>query len=421
MFFVKFREREWHLVALAAVLLVGVFLRLPDAWFSASGAPLQVARALHPSPGFQGVGFDESLYRGYVDDLIRYGVTAYPDFAERYIEVQTRLPSAILPPTRFLYVFAAYVWHLATGADALTSLHNVSSFFSMLLLVLASVFAWRMGGPRMGMLVGALMACAPTQIHMSQHALIDGFFAFWATLCLWLLWENLRQPNDWRWLSALGGALALLVLAKENAMFAYIGLVGLLGANYWLRFGQTTRLLLATMFVGPLLGVALLVNLCGSPITAFKIYLLLVSKASVLPYAIATGDGPWYRYLVDLMIMSPIVLVLAIGGIFTLKRTETAALYLLAFVVASYLLMSNVRYGMNLRYANIWDLPQRYLAVLCLTHVSGLFGRRATLSLYLLTAFVCVNELRQYIVFFVEHPLYELVTSGLLQAVKILK
>jgi hypothetical protein len=420
-FLASLRERDRYLIALVAVLAVGIFLRLPSPLFAENDGALRFARALHPAPGFQGVGFDENLYRGYVDDLIRYGVTAYPDFAERYIEVQTRLPSAILPPTRFLYVFSAYLWHLASGADALTSLHNVSSLFSMLLLVLASVFAWRMGGPRMAILVGALMAFAPTQIHMSQHALIDGFFAFWATLCLWLLWENLRQPNDWRWLIALGGALALLVLAKENAMFAYIGLCGLLLANIWLRFGQTTRLLLATMFVGPLLGVAILVNLCGSPITAFKIYLLLVSKASVLPYAIATGDGPWYRYLVDLMIMSPIILVLAIGGIFTLQRTEKAAMYLLAFVVASYLLMSNVRYGMNLRYANIWDLPLRYLAVLCLTHVSGLFGRRANLALYLLTAFVCVNELRQYLVFFVEHDLYELVTSGLLQAVKILK
>ena len=421
MSFGNIREREWHLVALVAVLFVGVFLRLPDALFTGNDAPLRFAAGVHPMPGFQGVGFDESLYRGYVDDLIRHGVTAYPDFAERYIEIQTRLPSAILPPTRFLYVFAAYVWHVATGADALTSLHNVSSVFSMLLLLLATVFAWRMGGLQMALLVGALMTFAPTQIHMSQHALIDGFFAFWATLCLWLVWENLRQPNDWRWLTGLGGALAMLVIAKENAMFAYIGLCGLLLGNLWFRFGQITRLLLVTMFVGPLLGVAILVNLCGSPITAFKIYLLLVSKASVLPYAIATGDGPWYRYLVDLMIMSPIILVLAIGGIFTLKRTEKAAIYLLSFSVASYLLMCNVRYGMNLRYANIWDLPLRYLAVLSLTSVSQLFGRRATVALYAMTAIVCANELRQYLIFFVEHPLYELVTSGLLQAIKILK
>ena len=417
----QFRDSRLQIAALAITLAIGLFLRLPSHLFSSADGSLNFAAPLHPAPGFQGVGFDENLYRGYVDDLIRYGVTAYPDFAERYIEVQTRLPSAILPPTRFLYVFAAYVWHGITGADALTSLHNVSSLFSMLLLVLATVFAWRMGGLQMATLVGALMAFAPTQIHMSQHALIDGFFAFWATLCLWLVWENLRQPNDWRWLTALGGALALLVLAKENAMFAYIGLCGLLAANCWLRFGQTTRLLLVTMFVGPLVGVALLVNLCGSPITAFKIYLLLVSKASVLPYAIATGDGPWYRYLVDLMIMSPVILVLAIGGIFRLKRSDKAAAYLLSFVVASYLLMCNVRYGMNLRYANIWDLPLRYLAVLGLTTLTQLFGRRANLALYALTAFVCVIELRQYIVFFVEHPLYELVTSGLLQAIKILK
>ena len=414
-------NRTRWLVALGLILFVGVFLRLPAPLFSGDGAPLRFAAGLHPTPGFQGVGFDESLYRGYVNDLIRYGVTAYPDFAERYVEVQTSLPSAILPPTRFLYVFSAYLWHLAFGSEALDALHNVSSLFSILLLVLATFFAWRMGGPETATLVGSLMACAPTQIHMSQHALIDGFFAFWATLCLWLLWENLRRPNSWGWLTGFGFALALLVLAKENAMFGYIGLVGLVALNHWARFGDATKMLLATMFVGPLLGVAILVNLCGSVATTFQIYLLLVSKASVLPYAIATGDGPWYRYLVDLMVMSPIVLILAIGGIFTLKFNDKAAVYLLGFTTASYLLMANVRYGMNLRYASIWDLPLRYLTVLCLTNVSRLFGRRAKLALWLLTAFVCVTELRQYLVFFVEHDLYELVTVGLLRAIQILK
>ena len=52
----------------------------------------------------------------------------------------------------------------------------------------------RMAGRGTALAVLALMACAPTQIHMSQHALVDGFFTFWATLTLWMLWENLRQP-----------------------------------------------------------------------------------------------------------------------------------------------------------------------------------------------------------------------------------
>jgi hypothetical protein len=107
--------------------------------------------------------------------------------------------------------------------------------------------------------------------------------------------------------------------------------------------------------------VALLVNLCGSLSTTINVYLLLVSKASVLPYAIATGDGPWYRYLVDLMIMSQWCWCSRSPEFFSLKLTEKPALYLLTFVCASYLLMCNVRYGMNLRYASIWDLPLRYL------------------------------------------------------------
>jgi 4-amino-4-deoxy-L-arabinose transferase-like glycosyltransferase len=391
------------LIGLVIVALVGVALRV------------------YPSSSFQKIGYDEALYRQYVSELTRTGISAYPAFAEHYVELQKSLPAAVLPPTRFLYIFTAYLWHQVTGATALVSLHNVSCAFSILLLLLATGFAWRLGGLRIALCVTALMSCAPTQIHMAQHALIDGFFAFWATLSLWFVWENLRRPNNWLWLTCYTFSLVLLVLTKENAMFVYVALVALLAANRWLKFGQITRALVLLTFVGPLIGVAVLVNLCGSLETIFQVYLLLVSKASVLPYAIATGDGPWYRYLVDLMLMSPVVLVLAIGGAFVLKSIDKAALFLFIFVVASYLLMANVRYGMNLRYATIWDLPFRYLAVLCLTNVGGSFGKRASWWLALSITAVSAIELRQYVIFFVDHDLYELVTGGLLRAVNILK
>jgi 4-amino-4-deoxy-L-arabinose transferase-like glycosyltransferase len=256
---------------------------------------------------------------------------------------------------------------------------------------------------------------------MSQHALIDGFFAFWALLCLWLLWENLRHPDNPRWLIPYTGALALLVLTKENAFFAFFALAVLIVTNHWLRFGRVTRMLLAMTFVGPLIGVAILVNLCGSLETTYQVYRLLVSKASVLPYAIATGDGPWYRYLVDLMLVSPTVLILAVGGAFLLRRTDTAALYLLIFVVGSYMVMANVRYGMNLRYTNMWDMPLRYLGVLGLTRISMRVSWFPQVWLALGLSVVCLLELHQYEILFVKAPLYELVTGGLLHALHILK
>jgi hypothetical protein len=411
----------FYLATLAAVLVLGIFLRLPAPLFAGEGAPLRLLSFAHPQPGFGGIGFDEALYRGYVNTLIEHGITSYPEISEHYVAVQSRLPSAILPPTRFLYIFAAYLGHQCFATEALASLRAVSSFFSILSLSLCALFAWRLGERAITLAVSALIACAPTQIHMSQHALIDGVFAFWALLCLWLLWENLHHPGDWRWLAPYTLGLAFLVLTKENAFFVFFALLVLLAANHWLKFGRITRLLLAMTFIGPLIGVTVLVNLCGSLETTYRIFHLLVSKASALPYAIATGDGPWYRYLVDLMLVSPVILILAIGGVFRLQSSDTAALYLLLFVGASFAVMANVRYGMNLRYANMWDMPLRYLAVVCLTTLSLSFGRYRMAVVSAAIVLICAVDLRQYHIFFVQHSLYELVTEGLLRAVQILK
>jgi 4-amino-4-deoxy-L-arabinose transferase-like glycosyltransferase len=390
------------LLGFVLVAIIGVFLRI------------------YPSASFTGLGYDEGLYRGYVTDLINHGVTSYPDFAEHYVERQQTLATVILPPTRFLYIFSAYLWHEITGADALLSLHRISCLFSILLLFAAAGFTWRLAGPAWALGVFALMSCAPTQIHMAQHALIDGFFAFWATMCVWLLWENLRRPNDPLRLSLFAASLALMVLTKENAAFAYLGLLALLAANRWLQFGTITRNLLLVTVAGALMGLVVLIFLCGSVQTFIMTYRLVVSKASVLPYAIATGDGPWYRYLVDLLLASPVIFLLAWAAIFRLRFADKQSLFLLTFVVSTYLLMCNIRYGMNLRYTNMWDMPLRYLALGCLIDVTRPL-RRSEIAIVVAVLVLCAIDLRQYYIFFVQHDLYELVTAALLRALQILK
>jgi 4-amino-4-deoxy-L-arabinose transferase-like glycosyltransferase len=414
------RPRQIDIVVFAVVLTIGIFLRLPPHAFS-SGGPLHSLVALHPQPAFTQTGFDEGLYRQYVNALVKDGITSYPDMIEAYIATQNRLPNAILPPVRFLYIFSAYLWHSLFGCETLEALRSVAAFFSVLTLGLSMVFAWRLRGPTWALGVVALMAFAPTQLHMSQHALIDGFFAFWALLCLWLLWENLRAPRDWRWLVSYTLALALLVITKENSVFVWLALVVLILASRWLKFGTVTRELLLVTIAGPLLGVVILVFLAGGLHNLINTYRLLVSKASQLPYAIRTGDGPWHRYLVDLLLVSPVVLILALGAIFRLDRTKTPELYMSIFIAASYLVMCNVKYGMNLRYANIWDMPLRFLAFSSvLTFVTPL-RRYQNIVPGIAVALICAIEMRQYLILFVNFPLYELVSEGLLRALQILK
>ena len=416
-------NRNLILVSLALALLVGLFLRLPPALFSDHGA-LRPLAVLHPNPKWhtmQMMGFDEELYREYVDELSSKGLRHYPDIVIGYIEKQLKLPGSILPPVRFLYIFAGYAWHSVFRADALSSLRDVASFFSILTLGLAAIFAWRVRPAGECVALTALVAFAPTQVHMSQHALVDGFFSFWALLTLWMLWENLQAPRKWGWLAGYAVSLALLVLTKENSFFVWVGVVVVLIANRWLRYGTVTRELLLATVLGPLFGIVILVFLAGGFDVLFGTYRLLVSKNYQLPYAIKTGDGPWTRYLLDLLLVSPVVLLLAIGAVSRITREKRFELFLLMFIGGTYLIMCNVKYGMNLRYANMWDVPLRFLALSTIVNLTTPLHRWRQLVFVAAIVLVCALEFRQYVVLFVQFPMYELISELLLRASHILK
>ncbi|MEY2537210.1 MAG: hypothetical protein QOG67_950 [Verrucomicrobiota bacterium] len=417
---VESRRRKIEITCVVLVLALGIFLRLPHGLFSSPDGPLRFLEQLHPKPKMEGLGVDEGLYRGYVIDLSRIGLLSYPDIVDHYISIQQKLSGSILPPVRFLYIFTAYVWHLCFGTEALGALRGVASLFSILVLILSGVFAWRLKGSACGLGVMSLMSCAPTQLHMSQHALVDGFFTFWALLCLWLLWENLQKPSRARWLIPYTLGLALLVLTKENAFFVFVAIVAIIVTNHWLHFGTVNRELLVCTVVGPLLGVVTLIFLAGGVDVLINTYRLSVTKNYNVTYAILTGDGPWYRYLVDILLVSPVILLLALGTVFRLDSDKKPEIYLTVFIAVSYLFMCNIKYGMNLRYTNMWDMPLRFLAFNQIMALANFTKYRVWLGASLVAA-IAMLELRQYYILFVHYPLYELPTHLLMRALRILK
>jgi 4-amino-4-deoxy-L-arabinose transferase-like glycosyltransferase len=396
------------------------------AWLPwAIGALITVAgvlvRVIHWA-GFSGRGFDEVLYAHYLRQLVAVGLGRYPDIVDSYLAYQKTIPGSILPPTRFLYIFCAYLWHGIFGGEPLAAFHAVSRLFSVLTLLLAGLAArrWVRGGwAALG--VFALMAFSPLQIHLAQHALVDGFFEFWALLALWALWENLQQPRHRGWLAAYTVGLALMVATKENAFFVFVALVALLALARWLGLGEATRALWVLTLVGPLIGVAILANAAGGLPTLCEVYLVGVPKNLHLQYAILTGDGPWYRYLLDLLTVSPLVLILALGMLFQVRRDDKALIFLLVFIAVSYALMANVKYGLNLRYATIWDLPIRVLAASQCVLLAARCGRWQLPVFGALIAGLCAFDLAQYQRLAVAFPLYELVPLDLLHALRILK
>ena len=229
------------------------------------------------------------------------------------------------------------------------------------------------------------------------------------------------MPHHRVWLGVYIGSLALMVTTKENAFFVYAAVLALLALARWLQFGPVTRSLLGATLVGPLIGVAILANAAGGLEALCNVYLIGVPKNLHLEYAILTGDGPWYRYLLDLLTVSPLVLVLAFGRILQVKRSDHALVFLLVYIAASYVLMANVKYGLNLRYATIWDLPIRVLACGQCALLAARAGKWEWPVFVGLIAGLCLFDLRQYESLAVTYPLYELVPLDLLHALKIIK
>ena len=402
------------------------FRLAPGGWLAVLIAAGGVTLRLVHWAAFRGRGFDETLYAHYLGQMIQVGLTGYPDIVDAYLALQAKLPGSILPPTRFLYIFCAYCWHGVFGGDPLVCFYAVSRLFSVLTLGAAGLFARRLLAfdRRLALGAFALMAFSPLQIHMAQHALADGFFEFFVLGTLWALWECLRQPRHRGWLAVYAAGLALMVMTKENAFFVFVAILALLAANVWLRFGTTTRALLLLTVLGPLVGVAVLVNLSGGVRPLLDVYLLGVPKNLKLEYAIATGDGPWHRYLLDLLTASPLVLILAVGMAFQLRagrEHDRPYLFGLVFIAASYALMCNVKYGMNLRYATMWDLPLRVLAVGQLGLLAARWGRWQTAVFATAIVGLCGYDVYQYQRLAVAYPLYELAPMDLLHALRVLK
>ena len=388
---------------LGLVLLAGIWLR----WPLPSDAEIK--------------GFDESIYVHYTKVLRHHGLGFFPDLAADYLRVQPGR-NAFLPPTRVLFLTATTLWTNISGMPVLESVRAISALASCLILILGAVWAWRLGGPGAALGVAALLACAPTQIHMAHRALIDGFFAFWALFTLWGLWEALRAPERKGWLIVYGAGLTAMVLTKENAAFVFIAICGILLANLWLRFGTASRQLYATTLLAPAIGGLVLIATAGGLDTLLQVYRLNVSKSMVLPYAIGTGDGPWFRYILDLLLVSPVVLLVAVVALGNINDRQPAKLYLSIFLVLTYAIMCQVRYGMNLRYGNMWDLPLRLLVFWQLVYwAANLPARWRNGAVVLAVTLICSLELQQYNRLFVDARIYDPIPAALTSALDLIK
>jgi hypothetical protein len=364
-------------------------------------------------------GPDETFYSIYVKQLKEVGLLGYHELFDQYISFQSEDDSPlVLPPSRVTFLVACHLWSSITGREALQSVYDISALSTVAFLLLCAFFAARLSGHEHGLIVLLLVGVAPMQLYMAQRALIDGFFALVALLGLWLLWESLRTGRR-RNFAGFALATAALVATKENAVFVFVGYLAAACA-YLISLGKKPSAELAGAFVtGPLMGTAALIIAAAGIEPLWQALNLNVQKSLVSPYAHATGNGPWHRYLIDLIIVSPAVTLLAISSLGSKALREKNGMFLAAFLASTYILMCQVKLGMNLRYTLIWDFTLRWFAAVLVLQISRKTGfGRLIFTLTLLV--VAASELWQAETLFRGGRVYDPVPAATLQALDIL-
>jgi hypothetical protein len=109
--------------------------------------------------------------------------------------------------------------------------------------------------------------------------------------------------------------LYVALLTRESALLLYP--VMAIAAAYYFRAMQLrpSAWLLASLAAPPLLYIATQTILCGGIGNFIATYKTYASLQQNLDYTVRYEKGPWFRYLVDLLAIAPVVFVGAIIGL----------------------------------------------------------------------------------------------------------
>ncbi len=387
-------RRRWAFRILFAAVLALV------AWTVASDFPAVPAKPKG----------DDQYYLRYLQAVGSDGLRAFPRLFERWnaSPVDRIFPS----PLRVGFVVTTVAWGKIVGADY-RSLQTLSLACFLLACVLNYAFARRHFDEERACLVASLAGFSPLLMGLSRLAFADSYAALCTTAAIWLFLEVLKEPTK-RWRRLLFAfVLAWTVLVKEPSVLLVPAFALFLLYERFVRGERHDLAARALDFVlaGAMALAVLALAAGGFGTLRDTVHAVIVSPATNR-YAQRFGSGPWFRPVLDFLLLSPWTTLLAIGSFWwTAARSGRyeRARACFAFVCASMLLALSF-FTKNVRYATALELPIRALAALFVCDVvlgagtDEAWARRARVVAAVAILLLCFLDWRNYRLFWVEHP-----------------
>lgn len=392
----------------SGVLSVGLFVLV-------LGLATWVIFASFASAGHEARG-DGRYYLTYMQSVHEEGLSVFPALFDRW----NGDPASWIfpPPSRVGFILVTALWAGIFGHTIL-ALQYLSIAAHLGSSLANYFFARRHFGQAKALFIGALWAFSPLLLGISRLALTDSLIALCMSVTAWTFLELVLEPGSWRRRIVFMSMLGFTVLVKELSLLLLVPFTAfVLIERFWRR--EPLKLgMFALVFTLPGILIApIFVLAAGSLSTLLETTRIVLSSPATNPYAVRFGSGPWFRYVVDFVCLSPFTTLLAIAfmGVLALRlrRGEYDRRLVFMALIVVCLLVEYSFFTKNVRYAVLFELPLRLMAVCMLYEILKQSSvLRTTISCGIAVAILCWIDYRAFDLYWVRNPGYDPVTNTL--------
>jgi 4-amino-4-deoxy-L-arabinose transferase-like glycosyltransferase len=359
---------------------------------------------------------DGRFYLHYMETVHERGLAVFPAlFRDWNADQQSWI---FPPPSRAGFIVISALWAGIFGAS-IVALQYLSIAAHLLSCVVNYVFARRHFGEPRALFIGLLWMFSPLLLGISRQALTDSVIALCMATTAWLFLELVENPSSWHRRVAFMAMFGLTVLVKELSLLVLVPFTACLLVERFVRREPVNLGFFALMFALPGLVVGpIFVAAAGGLSTLLETTRIVLSSPATNPYAVNLGSGPWFRYLLDFVLLSPWTTLLALGyaGVLALRlrrgEYERVLVYMALIVVCLVFVYSF--FTKNARYAVLFELPLRIMAVCMLGELfKSASARRTELLCAAAVVVLCWLDWRSFDLYWVKYPGYDPVTTVL--------
>lgn len=334
---------------------------------------------------------DEGYYLAFASFVHKNGIAELPKLAKTYVDKkEARL---FPPPTRIGYILMAASWFKLFPAT-FVSLARLSCFCFVLFLAVSFYFSRKFFGDDTAYIFTLLLSSSPLMMAMGRRALSDMQVNLLWGSAIWLLLDFFEKPSLAKYLIFIL-VCWFSILVKESSIVLPI-FFGVSFCVYKYAYGKKISgaylfgiavlpaALIGATYVIFFKGVSNAVNIVSAVLST---HANLGTQAS--KYAVLFCTGPWYRYIIDYILLSPVTTLLFIGYFIhklLMRNIEWKTAYFMAYFTMVFFIFNTLKYAKIVRFVTNLDMVMALFSSLLLFTLFKHEDGRRQISLVFLAA-----------------------------------